>query len=567
MQTINKAFYLMIGIVVCGIPLFAQSIPDSITKKIDQLFAKWNTSNSPGCAIGIVRDDSLIYAKGYGMANLEYDIPNTPATIFPVASISKQFTAWSILLLERQGNLRLDDDIRKYLSWLPDLKEKITIRNLLNHTGGMRDHMKLLAITGTNVMIGDVITQEQAIRVISKQQGLNFKPGEKYRYSNSGYIILSEIVRSVSGLPFRKFTDSAIFKPLGMDNTHFHDDYTEIDKNRAYQYERKDSTHFKNSISNNSFIGSSGLYSNINDMSKWVVNFYEHKTGDRQIIDSLTKNGKLNNGKELLYARGIVADTYRGWRQYSHEGMDIGSRSFITVLPDLKMGFIVFTNVVNLNAKTMADKMAEFFIKDTTGNKKSPESGNKESTEAIKIDNSSLQKFLGHYFGDDGMPISFDFKEGKLYYHRSNNSGILVKESKDTFSIMNYPVVKFVFNINGKDTIVDIFENDRIYRLQKYIKEIPPGDRVLQSYAGDYYCPELGCAYGLVLKDHQLILTNNKYKDTKLIWIKKDHLISDYWWIDHLQMLRDDKNQIIGFEVNSSLFLHSVMHLKFIKIK
>lgn len=557
----------MIGIVVCGIPLFAQSIPDSITKKIDQLFAKWNTSNSPGCAIGIVRDDSLIYAKGYGMANLEYDIPNTPATIFPVASISKQFTAWSILLLERQGNLRLDDDIRKYLSWLPDLKEKITIRNLLNHTGGMRDHMKLLAITGTNVMIGDVITQEQAIRVISKQQGLNFKPGEKYRYSNSGYIILSEIVRSVSGLPFRKFTDSAIFKPLGMDNTHFHDDYTEIDKNRAYQYERKDSTHFKNSISNNSFIGSSGLYSNINDMSKWVVNFYEHKTGDRQIIDSLTKNGKLNNGKELLYARGIVADTYRGWRQYSHEGMDIGSRSFITVLPDLKMGFIVFTNVVNLNAKTMADKMAEFFIKDTTGNKKSPESGNKESTEAIKIDNSSLQKFLGHYFGDDGMPISFDFKEGKLYYHRSNNSGILVKESKDTFSIMNYPVVKFVFNINGKDTIVDIFENDRIYRLQKYIKEIPPGDRVLQSYAGDYYCPELGCAYGLVLKDHQLILTNNKYKDTKLIWIKKDHLISDYWWIDHLQMLRDDKNQIIGFEVNSSLFLHSVMHLKFIKIK
>jgi CubicO group peptidase (beta-lactamase class C family) len=169
MHKINKALGLLIGTIIWSTPLFAQSIPDSIAKKIDRLFMKWNSANSPGCAIGIVRNDSLIYTRAFGMANLEHDISNTPATIFPLASIAKQFTAWSILLLERQGKLRLDDDIRKYLPWLPDLKEKITILNLLNHTGGMRDHMKLLAISGTNVMIGDVITQEQAIRVISKQ--------------------------------------------------------------------------------------------------------------------------------------------------------------------------------------------------------------------------------------------------------------------------------------------------------------------------------------------------------------------------------------------------------------
>jgi CubicO group peptidase (beta-lactamase class C family) len=566
METTSKIFSLMIGMVICGSQLFAQSIPDSIKEKLDRLFMKWNSANSPGCAIGIVRNDSLIYAKGYGMANLEYDIPNTPATIFPVGSIAKQFTAWSILLLERQGKLHLDDDIRQHLVWLPDLKEKITIRNLLNHTGGMRDHMKLLAIIGTNVMAGDVITQEQAIRILSKQRELNFKPGEKFSYSNSGYSMLSEIVRSVSGLSLRQFTDSAIFRPLGMSNTHFHDDYTEIDNNHAYQYERKNNNNFKNSISNNSLVGSQGLYSNINDMSKWVVNFYEHKTGDQQMIDSLTKKGKLNNGKALLYARGIVVDTYRGWKQYSHDGQDVGARAYATVLPDLKMGFILFSNIGDLNAKAMSNQMAEFFIKDTTQNKKSAGLAYKESTEEIAKDSLSLQKYLGHYFGDDGMPVSFDFKDGKLYYYRTNNSGILVKESKDTFSIMNYPVVKFVFGINAKDTIVDVFENDRVYHLQKYIRDTP-GDRVLQSYAGDYYCPELGCTYGIVLKDHQLILTNNKYTDTKLVWIKKDHLISDYWWINHLQMLRDGKNQVIGFEVNSSLFLHSVMHLRFIKTK
>src|SRR5882762_3288440 len=204
----------------------AQGVPDSIGKKIDDLFSYLNKPNSPGCAIGIVRNDSLIYAKGYGMANLEYSIPISPETIFHMASVSKQFTAYSIVLLARQGKLNLDDDIHKYLPWFPDLKEKITIRHLLNHTSGIRDQWQLLAIAGTR--LDDVITQDQIIKILSKQQALNFKPGEEYSYSNSGFTMLAEIVRAVSGKSLRKFTDSAVFKPLGMNNTHFHDDYTEI---------------------------------------------------------------------------------------------------------------------------------------------------------------------------------------------------------------------------------------------------------------------------------------------------------------------------------------------------
>src|SRR5258705_612840 len=143
--------------------LFSQSIPDSTARKIDSLFKTWNNKNSPGCAIGIVRNDSLIYAKGYGIANLEYGIPITPETIFHMASVSKQFTAFSIVLLARQGRLRLEDDIHKYLPWFPDLKEKITIRHLLNHTSGIRDQWQLLAIAGTT--LNDVITQDQIIKL------------------------------------------------------------------------------------------------------------------------------------------------------------------------------------------------------------------------------------------------------------------------------------------------------------------------------------------------------------------------------------------------------------------
>src|SRR4030095_9327431 len=245
---------------------------------------------------GIVRNDSLIYTKGYGSANLEYAIPNTPETIFHTASVSKQFSGWSILLLARQGKLHLDDDIHKYLPWFPDLKEKITIRNLLNHTSGIRDQWQLLAISGTR--LDDVITQDQIIKILSKQQALNFKPGDKYSYSNSGYTMLAEIVRSVTGQTLRKFTDSVIFKPLGMNNTHFHDDYTEIVKNRSYSYDRTDSNHFANSILSYSNVGATSLFTNINDMSKWIMNFYDHKVGDQKDIDQLTEKGKLKSGKE-----------------------------------------------------------------------------------------------------------------------------------------------------------------------------------------------------------------------------------------------------------------------------
>lgn len=170
----------------------AQALPDTTIQKINNFFTKWNNPESPGCAVGIVRNDSLIFASGYGMANLEYGIPNTPETIFHMASVSKQFTAYSIMLLVKEGKIKLDDDIRKYLTWFPDLKVKISVHNLLNHTSGIRDQWQLLAISGTR--LDDVITQDQIVKILGKQQALNFNPGEKYSYSNSNFTLLAEIV-------------------------------------------------------------------------------------------------------------------------------------------------------------------------------------------------------------------------------------------------------------------------------------------------------------------------------------------------------------------------------------
>ncbi len=538
-----------------------QAIPDSIAKRIDSLFTKWNTENSPGCTVGIVSNDSLIYAKGYGIANLEYAIPNKPETIFHMASISKQFTAWSIMLLATQGKLSLEDDIRKYLPWFPDLKKKITIRNLLNHTSGIRDQWQLLAISGTR--LDDVITQEQIVKILSKQKALNFNPGEKYSYSNSGFTMLAEIVKSVSGQTLRKFTDSAIFKPFGMTHTHFHDDYTEIEKNRSYSYDRTDSAHFTNSILSYSNAGATSLFTNIPDMSKWVMHFDDTKPANQKLIAMLTQKAKLNSGKELSYACGIAVDTYKGWRQYSHGGADAGYRTYLSVFPDLKIGFIVFSNLGDFDAGGKAYAIADLFIKDTLQKKEAEKKELRDSAAAVLKDTAQWKKYTGNYIGEDGLPFSFDIKHRQLYYHIYDESNFLIKDAKDTFSIPAAANIKFVFGIKSKDTTCDVITPDQVFHLTKYVKDTSQQDKTLQAYTGIYYCPELDCKYGIILKDHRLILTNAKYSDVKLTLVNKDHLINDNWWINHLMMQRDSKNIITGFEVNSG----RIMHLKFTKIE
>jgi CubicO group peptidase (beta-lactamase class C family) len=514
--------------------------------------------------VGIVRNDSLIFSKGYGLANLEYNIPITPETIFHMASVSKQFTAYSIVLLARQGKLGLDDDIHKYLSWFPDLGEKITIRNLLNHTSGIRDQWQLLVIAGTR--LDDVITQEHIVKVLSKQQALNFKPGERYNYSNSGFTMLAEIVRAVTGQTLRQFTDSAIFKPAGMNSTHFHDDYTEIVKNRSYSYERTDGPgiHFANAILSYSNAGATSLFTNINDMSKWIMNFYDHKVGDQKDIDELTRKGRLNSGEEISYAEGINVDTYKGWREFSHSGGDAGYRTFVNVFPDLKLGVMVFSNLADVDPWDKAHEIADLFIKDTAKKNVAEAPKKTDSTEASLKDAAIFKNFMGDYISDEGAQFSFRMENQKIYWNRYGRTSLLMKGEKDTFFMFTNPEVKFAFSVTtAKDTTVNEYWPGNNRSLSKYFTDTTQTDQQLQMYTGTYYCPELDCKYGIAIKDHHLVLTNDKYNDTRLTLVGTDHLTSNFWWMDHLVVLRNSKEDVTGFEVHSG----RIMHLRFNKIE
>jgi CubicO group peptidase (beta-lactamase class C family) len=206
--------------------------PVSPDKQIDAIFKDWASPNTPGASVAVIQHGKLVFAKGYGVANLEYGISIRPDTIFHVASVSKQFTAMAVVLLELEGKLALDDDVHKYLPELPDYGNKITIRNLLQHTSGVRDQWQTLALAGWSLQ--DVITQDQALRLIFRQKELNFPPGTRYLYSNAGFTLLAEIVARVSGKPFPQFCTERIFAPLRMTHTHFHQNLTQLVPGRAY---------------------------------------------------------------------------------------------------------------------------------------------------------------------------------------------------------------------------------------------------------------------------------------------------------------------------------------------
>lgn len=538
----------------------AQALPPEMAKKIDSLFGEWDKTSSPGFAVGIVRNDSLIFSKGYGMANLEYGIPITPATIFNMASVSKQFTAYSILLLERQGKLSLDDDIHQYLPWFPDLKEKITIRNLLNHTSGIRDQFELLATAGTR--LNDVITQEQVIKMLAKQHALNFKPGTDWSYSNSGFTLLAEIVKSVSGQTLRKFTDSAIFRPLEMRNTHFHDDYTEIVPNRSYPYNPTGKNHYADAVLSSSNIGPTGLLSNVDDMSKWIINFYDPAVGDPKLIQELTDPVIVNGGKRRNYAKGIVADSIYGQKRYQHGGVDVGYQTFVSVFPDLKMGFIVFSNLGNVDAQRKNEQLASLFIKDSSPKKKD-HSSHRDSAQAILANTESLRDYTGDYIADDGTHFAFIVKDRKLYGITPNGKyHLLIKAGDDGYDLFTDTTLYFIFSGAGTKKIVtdEYWPVGNHLHFEKY-DTVAKTDQQLTAYTGTYYCPELDCNYRISLKDHHLVLSHAKYDDSPLRLYGDDHLTDDFWWMSHLHILRNTGNRITGFELNGN----RVMHLKFNK--
>ena len=246
---------------------------NALSARIDQVFASAERPGSPGCAVGAGRDGRVLYTHGYGLANLEYDVPITGASIFESGSVAKQFTAAAIVLLAQDGKLSLDDDIRKYLPEVPDFGETIRIRHLLTHTSGLRDQWELLGIEGRGPGT-QVHSPATTLDLVAHQKALNFPPGTEYSYSNTGYALAGVIVQRVSGQTLDAFTQARLFGPLGMTHTRWRDDFTAVVKGRTTAYSGTAERGFHTDMSFTNMIGNGGLLTTVGDLLLWNENFF-----------------------------------------------------------------------------------------------------------------------------------------------------------------------------------------------------------------------------------------------------------------------------------------------------
>lgn len=339
----------------------AQPLPAETALEVDRVFASYDRPDSPGCAMAVYRNGSIAYAHGYGLASLEHAVPIAPSTVFDLGSTSKQFTGFSILLLERDGKLSIEDDVRKYVTELPDYGTPIRIRHLLTHTSGLRDYLTLWDLAGQKTE--NWTTQEQAVALAARQKALNFSPGDEYLYSNTGYLLLAEIVRRVSGKSLKEFAADRIFAPLGMTHTFFLDDHKRVVPHRAVGYMPRRDDGFEVEMSNYEQIGDGAVQSTVEDLLLWDRNFYEPKVGDAALVAKAQAVGRLNNGEALTYAAGLTVRSYRGLPVVRHGGSWAGYRAELLRFPSEHTSIACLCNLGSSNPGRLAEGVADVVLR------------------------------------------------------------------------------------------------------------------------------------------------------------------------------------------------------------
>ncbi len=530
-------------------------------KQIDQLFTVWNNLHTPGASVAVAKDGKIIFEKGYGSAELEYNIPITPATVFHIASVSKQFTAFAILLLEKDGKLSINDDIRKYIPEIPDFGRVITLNHLLHHTSGLRDQWELLAMAGWR--LDDNISTEQILRLVSRQKELNFNPGDKEMYCNTGFTLLAEVVARVSGISFVDFTRTRIFEPLKMTHTQFYDNCEKLVPNRAYSF-YTDSTGFKKSNLNYSTVGATSLFTTAPDLCLWAMNFEKPVVG-KEIMEKMAQRGILNNGDTIDYAMGQLIGKYKGLKVFAHGGADAGYRSQLYRVPDEHFSVNVLSNLASFSPWSLGNKIIDIYLKDkeVIEAPKPVAETSKTETGSIILDPAKLARYSGKYELRPGI-IATISAEGNILYAEAHElpKTPMTPLSETEFSVpvaqakVNFPtdpdgkITKMIVNMGGQEITA------------RRLPDFDPSSVNLDELTGDYYSPELNTTYTFVVESGKLVARHFRTGNIALTPSKTDEFTGNRWYFGLVQIIRDTNSQVTGCKVGNG----RVMNLKFDKV-
>ncbi|MES2697831.1 MAG: serine hydrolase domain-containing protein [Verrucomicrobiota bacterium] len=352
------ALVALVGAALSTVPsiLSAASTAKIEPVAIDAIFAEWNKPTTPGVALAVIHEGAIVYERGYGQANIERKVAITPQTAFYIGSVSKQFTAAAIALLAQRKVISLDDDVRKYVPELPDYGTPVTIRQCVHHTSGLRDYLALRALAGEPV--NATFTDDDVLALIRRQKALNFPPGTGHLYSNSGYFVLSLIVKRTTGKSLRDFAAENFFGPLGMKTAQYRDKHTHPIPNRAEGYAALGNGY---RVSNPNFdvVGAGGVFMTVRDFLAWDRNFYDAKIGGADFVAQLQTPGLLNNGTDTRYAFGLTVGQYRGLKVVEHSGAYGGFKAHVIRFPNQRLSVVCFTNLGAMTPGVLVRKVAD----------------------------------------------------------------------------------------------------------------------------------------------------------------------------------------------------------------
>jgi CubicO group peptidase (beta-lactamase class C family) len=531
--------------------------------RVDELFAQWNTKDAPGCAVGVSHNGAIVYTRGYGMANIELGVPMTPSTVLSVASISKSFTAMSVLLAAREGKLSLDDEVQKYVPEWTDREDHITIRHLLTHTSGLRDAFTLFGWAPSPPW-GDV--NKSVVSMLARQRGLNFLPGTEYSYNNGGYNLLASILERATGQPLRVFADANIFKPLGMTHSFFMDEPTKLMAGRAPGYTRhEDGWHLVLPVAGPAVVGNAGMYSTVGDLLLWAQNFETARVGTPEMLAAMQKPTVLKNGQEATgHGLGVGLDPYRGTPGVGTSGGDYGMASNLTLLPKHRFAAAVICNEDNavmggmarVNPDALSQSVADIYLGDVLAPVAAASSPAPSSpTTRVKLTEKELSEQAGLYamYGVD-FPARMKVDHGVLMvrsYYGEDFDFAIEPLSAHQFLFQNRIPFAFTPATAGrpKQWLVGEGKDQRVW--EEVTLALSPTE--LRAYTGRFHSDELDLTYTLEATESGLVTRGTYFQgnEVTLSPFAKDVFVGDLVGI--VKFSRDARGAITTFTINRAV--------------
>lgn len=526
---------------------------DSATARVDSVFRALDRTDSPGCAVGVYRDGRIVYARGYGMASLELGSPITPYTVFDIGSVSKQFTATSLLLLQQDGRLRLDDPLRRYVPDLPRYVDSVTLRQALTHTAGLRDYLVMgLLAGGTTEGVADTVDY---LRLITRSATTNFPPGTRFLYSNSGYMLAATIVYRLTGEPLSMFARERIFAPLGMQATHFHDDHAMVVPNRATGYAPRQGGGYRIQMSQfDGNAGPGGLHTTVEDLARWDGNFVETVVGGPEVVQALTTPGIYRDGRQIVddqaggYGLGLSLGTWRGLRRQTHNGSWAGYRAAFNRFPDQHLSVATLCNLTTAGPESLALKVAAIYLRDRLA----PDSGAAWAEALLSapwetLGRDSLGGFAGIWRNQELGEVRRTRLDGDRLLIGIATPTPLIPLGGNRFRLAAAPTEATFEDASGSTPARLVLRTRSGATAWERVPGMSPTDGQLAEYAGDYTSEELGVTYTLQPDSGGLALWLYGRRRSRLEPTYRDAFSDGGRFAGYLEFQRDARGRITGF--------------------